>query len=286
MSNSKDWISFHIFFKDERNAFLQKAVVPLIEQLKTASVIRDFFYIRYNQEGPHIRIRFLCQEVMKEALSEMINAVCKNYFGARFFELREVVYRPETERYGGSATLPLAEAHFALSSKVCLAVLSEQPDNILSRAMILHFSMMAVSALSMGEIHELCDTYLENWFSHSGLIQDGITPRQAAIKHFEPEYQKMPQKDLFKKIYYLIDTNDETGISWLDTWIEGNKSTLSDLFKAAGDPSKFQRILESLIHMTNNRLGVKNYDEAFLAYLLKRTIEDEFTPESEATEKP
>ena len=286
MNNSENWFSYHIFFEDDRDVFLQKAIVPLIEVLKAKLGIQQFFYIRYNEGGPHIRIRILSTHKKQTTISKIIDATCRSYFGTNDFKLREMAYHPETERYGGTAALPFAEAHFVLSSKVCLTVLAEQPEDVLSRALLLHFCMIAVSNLSTVEIYRLYDSYVQSWFPHSGLSETDTNSRQVAFKHYEPEYQKMPQKALFGEINKRIEANEETGISWLDTWIKGNKNILSDLFRSVGYESRFHRILESLIHMTNNRLGVKNYDEAFLAYLLKRTIEDAFTPEPEPAKKP
>lgn len=37
---------------------------------------------------------------------------------------------------------------------------------------------------------------------------------------------------------------------------------------------KLWYIYESLIHMTNNRLGITNSDEAYLAYLIYKTIQE------------
>src|SRR5690242_11628145 len=59
---TNNWISMHIFYASNPNPLLTEAVAPLIDELKQQRLIQHYFFIRYWQEGPHIRLRLLPTE--------------------------------------------------------------------------------------------------------------------------------------------------------------------------------------------------------------------------------
>ncbi|MYT25707.1 hypothetical protein GTW69_36490, partial [Streptomyces sp. SID7760] len=81
----------------------------------------DWFFIRYHEGGPHLRIRFrgagsggdaardaaaLAAEL---ALAAAGTTPATGTWPGRHGEVRVVAYEPETERYGGPPALPVAE---------------------------------------------------------------------------------------------------------------------------------------------------------------------------------
>lgn len=56
---AKNWISLHIFYVGALEPLLLDAVQPLVQDLRERRLLQRFFFIRYWQEGPHLRLRLL-----------------------------------------------------------------------------------------------------------------------------------------------------------------------------------------------------------------------------------
>ena len=65
---TKKWLSIHIFYASNANPMLLEAVEPLANDLRERGLIQRYFFIRYFQEGPHIRLRLLLEEGISEEL--------------------------------------------------------------------------------------------------------------------------------------------------------------------------------------------------------------------------
>src|SRR5215472_14113708 len=59
------WISIHIFYNGNRNHMLTTCLEPLVQDLRKRNLVQHYFFIRYWQEGPHIRLRLLPAESVK-----------------------------------------------------------------------------------------------------------------------------------------------------------------------------------------------------------------------------
>lgn len=268
--DTKTWFSYHLFTTLDRNEILITQVKDILNLFQEKKLIDRFFYIRYNEGGKHLRLRF---EGFFHSEQEIEKSI-QDYFPTDNFKIRKEAYQPETVRYGGKETLFIAEQHFQLSSEVCLIVLDEKPDDLLSRAVILHFSLAKASGKTSSELIQLFDNYIQHWFLHSGLSKENQDIKEVMKTYFEPRYTEMKHGDFFQTLSDTFASGEHTGICWIDQWYKGNKSLLHQLNLLLNTASYFS-VLESLMHMTNNRLGIKNYEESFLAYLLKRILEDE-----------
>ena len=79
---TKNWISIHIFYASNANPMLIEALEPLVNDLRERGLIRRYFFIKYWQEGPHVRLRLLPaegvrEEEVKREAEEVINAYLK-----------------------------------------------------------------------------------------------------------------------------------------------------------------------------------------------------------------
>ena len=57
---------------------------------------------------------------------------------------------------------------------------------------------------------------------------------------------------------------------WLNDWIAQCKKLRTTYISTVLSETKQMEIYRSLMHMTNNRLGILNQDESFLAFLLMK----------------
>ncbi|MDR2380802.1 MAG: thiopeptide-type bacteriocin biosynthesis protein [Bifidobacteriaceae bacterium] len=51
-------MAFHVFYASDSNPILSECVRPLVSELRADGLIDRWFFIRYWEEGPHLRLRF------------------------------------------------------------------------------------------------------------------------------------------------------------------------------------------------------------------------------------
>ena len=59
---NNNWICLHVFYASNQNPMLIEAIEPLVNNLREQGLIQRFFFIKYWQEGPHVRLRLLPAE--------------------------------------------------------------------------------------------------------------------------------------------------------------------------------------------------------------------------------
>ncbi|PWK88357.1 thiopeptide-type bacteriocin biosynthesis protein [Lentzea atacamensis] len=91
----------------------------------------EWYFLRYWETGPHLRIRIKNAGDTTELQAILRNLIAQQDFTTEQDEpgwlphgdVREAEYVPETERYGGRDALPIAEEVFCRSTEVAVAVL-------------------------------------------------------------------------------------------------------------------------------------------------------------------
>jgi Lantibiotic biosynthesis dehydratase C-term len=72
-----EWVALHVFYGSNADPIVVEAIRPLVRQLRQDGLINGWFFIKYWQEGPHLRVRFkpsspaLRQEVTARAVAEL-----------------------------------------------------------------------------------------------------------------------------------------------------------------------------------------------------------------------
>jgi lantibiotic biosynthesis protein len=126
-----DWLYLKMYgpptFQDD---LIADELAPFAEFAISAALARCWFFIRYSDPDPHLRIRFrgkpdvllnrLMAQVCSWASSLVADGLC-THFG---FD----TYEREVERYGGEAGVELAEDLFAIDSRAAAALLGLERD--------------------------------------------------------------------------------------------------------------------------------------------------------------
>jgi len=155
------WISLHAFHRDGTDLLLGTAVDGLVRELDGR--LDRFFFLRYWEGGPHLRLRLL-PRVPGDAttIEKRATAVLREHLAAhpttapwdregyallaREFAGREgmdaydkrlrpddhveaVAYRPEYATFGGPEAIAAVERHFTDSSRIALAILRGEHDH-------------------------------------------------------------------------------------------------------------------------------------------------------------
>lgn len=138
------WLSVYLYHKQPFEMFLINVIKPFVKKTIKNKLAANYFYIRYWDDGPHIRLRFKCINDKKVSdLKENIKKYFNNYYlsNPESFNFNSFVttsshlkkrkpyrfkkYEPEIKRYGGKYGLLVAEEHFEYSSKVILNLIDE-----------------------------------------------------------------------------------------------------------------------------------------------------------------
>ncbi|MFD7630233.1 thiopeptide-type bacteriocin biosynthesis protein [Streptomyces sp. NPDC059851] len=128
------WHSLHLFLHsgtEDTDRFLVREAAPLLDRLTgPGGSATRWFFIRYGEDGPHVRIRVrgLGAPVAADLAQQLARAAKEvpavpGPWPSGHGEVREVPYVPETARYGGPQALPVAEEVFAASTQVALDAL-------------------------------------------------------------------------------------------------------------------------------------------------------------------
>ncbi|WP_055547089.1 thiopeptide-type bacteriocin biosynthesis protein [Streptomyces kanamyceticus] len=172
------WTSFHLHAASNAQSVIDRVVTEAVGPVAGG---RPWFFIRYWQGGPHVRLRLAGLDAAEVARTEAeltrlladagrlraaeqplstgdyradATRFAANESGAdrHVQELRPpgvhpATYEPETERYGGAALMPRTEELFQLSSELVLALLPHVTSAGARSALALRATISAAAAL-------------------------------------------------------------------------------------------------------------------------------------------
>ncbi|MGB3463746.1 MAG: lantibiotic dehydratase C-terminal domain-containing protein [Cyclobacteriaceae bacterium] len=329
MADTKDykWLAGYVYYSEPLDKVITGAVIPFVYEIMEYDWVEKFFFIRYWEKGPHIRLRFLGDP---EKLESVVKPRFQEFFGKYFSEnpserqepdfsedtkeefrwypnnsVQFIEYEPETERYGGEKCLEISEKFFQYSSETIFELMSDGEsewgyDRALGAGIQMHLSMAFGLGMDRDEMIGFFDRYFSRWlprayyFFEKDISEEELAKRRKeTLEAFEGTYEN--QKDnlvgFFEQILEILNEDDFEG-TWLETWVNGSMETKEKLDqlieKGAYDPTSHYNFSEekqytreqqsrwalydSYVHMTNNRLGILNRDEAYLAFIISKTL--------------
>ncbi len=267
------WLSYHLYPQETLDVFLLRGLRPFLEQHVWPKQGARAFFIRYcDEQGEHIRLRLnaLSEEWM-QAMPKMVH----EWFTQRS-AIREVAYQASSELFRTPDGLYWVEEHFHLSSRVVLERMyaTYTYGDALFDALRLHVIAVYAAGWSREQsanyFGRLCDRWAplfivptetnngtpEQWMEDLKVaFEDAFRPQQEEIRFAVVELWESLHRSRFAA----------QQPEWL-RWLRGNEL----IFKQLGE--SLEPALPSLIHLTNNRLGVTNADEVYLAYILSRAL--------------
>lgn len=244
--------SKHIF------VYNQNEYINILNLMKKHSNF-EFFFIRYWESGPHIRIRY--QGTFPKEIYDYVKKIppiefnkdkfLKGFFDGtltkidinkmNFFDqntIHNIKYIREFERYGGVTQINLCEKNFIKSTNFAIKILNYR----LSHTMLVTIWLLLIKKTIDSEISKVYIKYINKIFNmkniNSNYISNinNLSTNETVIKNFNKILNYNEWKKLSADFEY---------------WIVKDK-----------------RILFSLLHMTANRLGISVTDE-FICYNLQ-----------------
>ena len=268
------WFSYHIYPLEAPEVFLARGLRPFLEQNIWPTPGARAFFIRYEDEhGFHIRLRLRGED---QWLRQNIQPTLEEAFAERG-TLEEVPYLPETDRFGDATALDAAEQHFHLSTRVVLDRLNRPYTygDALFDALRLHlitaYALQWQPERCAWYFGELCNQWMDLFFQPAGKGATGESDWRASLKaDFEESFapQRNEVRNALSELWTALDKGkfDPDQPEWL-RWLRGNQLILPELGE------QLDKSLPSLIHLTNNRLGLNNQDEVYLNFMLSRVFQ-------------
>lgn len=309
--NKQMWLSYHIYYHSSLSNLLRDCLLPAVSDLEEFALMKKFFFLRYWEQGPHIRLRLQIESRNQKESIHLLEKHLRSYLdGAPSREALSLVhyqlllknlspyenksyqedlssnnsfqvekYQPEYDKYGGKIGMEIAENLFFISSKI-IAKLILKADT--THRLIKSWLMMLIGVksfnLSLPEVYHFFKYYYQYWSRQPFSEAKPVFP--AEWERFYQIHEK-PLTEWAKKMW------DEKAIvsGTFQAWRQCLEAAASEIL-AHRDPiylnikmhavlknfNPFYYLLMNYLHTHNNRYGILTYEEAFLGFLgLKAT---------------
>ena len=268
LPGNNEWLYYKLYGCSKRQNELISAAHATLQQLVAEGLAQKYFFIRYADPEPHLRLRIRPGKGGVPALFAHTSEWFKNlYADGLISKAVSDSYIRESERYGGPGLIEHAEDYFYNDSKLVMALLNIQRygDTRFNMDFVgVSFIISALEAfgLSIEEQAQLLDSLSSNksyrkdfqnnrkTFMHAADSSDGWFSIRSSIP--KPE------------IYDLISTNSKA--------LEQYAQAVYDADKRGKLTNSVQRIVLSTIHMFCNRLVGNNAWEQKIYALAKHGV--------------
>ena len=261
-----EWVYFKIYTGVKTSdIILLELLKPLIEEFKSERLIHKWFFIRYNDPKPHLRIRFnITTPNNYYILLQEINSRFEEYLNSG--DISNVMidtYKRELERYG-EKTIEYAEEFFFRSSELILNFLEYDDDEKIMVALFYIDYILCELGLTSEEKTNWISSY-DNAFKIEFNANKSLN-NQLKRKYidFQPKYFEFINSNEFKDIRNLITNN----ISDIHIVIE----KILELKKKECLNVGMIDFFQTIFHMHINRLFVSNqrlFEMIVYDYLLR-----------------
>lgn len=302
MPNEATWLSAYLplssaLYDSETDHLVTSVLHPFVEEAVMAGWIDQYFFVRYSEGGPHLRLRVrgapqTLDAVVAPALQTLWagrNAGLPCDDGSAILRsavVRLVPYEPELDRYGGIKAIAVAEEGFWISSRCAFelirSTMSGRPAR-LGQALL----TMLVFIHVFGEGRTNPAVFAARYAADNlrPFARDEVSG-DAWIRTFDDGYAKQSESVAFfvKEAWARLTAEDELSpaLDELRKDLVGLREKLRVLCES-GETRQYGKpvsslglalisIVPSYIHMMNNRLGLSIPDEAYIAHVLSRSL--------------
>ncbi|BFO66393.1 thiopeptide-type bacteriocin biosynthesis protein [Chryseobacterium sp. S0630] len=253
------------------DSILQEVIEPLVEQLQTQNLIYQWFFIRYNDPKPHLRIRLNLKNITDHSIIlGMINSLFKDYLESG--EVSSIImdtYSRELERYGEN-TIEYAENLFFKSSQLILNFLEYSDEEKIITSLFYIDQILSAFNLSLEHKIEFAkdsESVFKSEFNADKNLNDQLKKK---YNEFYPHYFEFITSEEYEEIRDLIKSNI--------TELTLKPEELSKLESNNVLKIKPKDFFKSIFHMHINRLFISHqrlfemvvYDHLFRLYKTNR----------------
>lgn len=266
-----EWLSAHLFYTGNTEHVLCNIVQPFIKQITPLlHPASPWFFIRYAEEGLHIRLRL---HVNRQALL-FIKTAMEADFNETGIVIKYIPYEPETKRYGNNKTMPLAEQLFHASAVCTIAHITTLPQWDVQTALTVACKMNIAFLHSLNEElpagRKICHQFVDAWLT--ALVTSHATAEQLK-GHMLLLYNKQAGylQEMATTLWNQLQTRQAPPL--LQNYANTCRPLLEAYKQANLLPEQFGYAIRSLLHMTHNRLGVSNKEEAWCLFIIEKCLQ-------------
>jgi len=268
----------------------------LLDQSRSDGLIADWFFIRYWEGGPHLRIRLRdplpgvadrlraeLTRLMAEAPYEAVDLDGDRYYARlggqaadslagwhEHGEVCEIAYVAETGRYGGPDAMPVAEDVFCRSSQVAVHVIAATPEPRTRLALAAELTIATAVALGLDRLGAArwLRRHAGNWRwqTEVGMFPPAIAQAQTARVLLT---QAAALHRRWSRVEALASAEDGVSRSPVAAWagvVREGRRRLEAAGVDAGVTSRW--VWGSQLHMMFNRLGITPDEERSVCWLV------------------
>jgi thiopeptide-type bacteriocin biosynthesis protein len=249
-----DWLYFEIYSHPVRsNDILLNVVNVFLKQAK--SKIKKWFFIRYTDPEPHIRLRIQLNEQLNEFdLIKKLKDLIEPYNTLGLIDDFNIkTYHRETDRYGVHR-IDMVESFFFINSKYIISLLNKPK---------------AIEALYADTLH-----FVKKYFLPA---LDSFNEQLIFVKKMADIFSNEMKTDVnqFKKINYTYKDVKELLLQQADqvnNQAQKHLKQLAQIFRTCTNNQEKEKLLADLIHMHINRLFISDqriHEAIIYQYLYK-----------------
>ncbi|MFD4459730.1 thiopeptide-type bacteriocin biosynthesis protein [Nocardia sp. NPDC058480] len=310
---SSPWDSVHVFFHGDHDRLLTEFVAPLVDDLTAEHAIEGWFFLRYWEGGPHIRLRLLpASNAAGDLLRTTVTQRAESYLRAHpsdsswtdafyrrtaeFLARQEgmashfdhlspnnsvawIPYEREFHRYGRGSAIEAVERHFCDSSGLAVDVIragTTKPQRLTTCFIAVVLAWLSAPAAT-------------------DRAPDRLGPLAAIVPHAEAHFadRYAEQRPQFIDLAGRLEAQARSSVSepMLEPWwssitrLRGDYERISrtapDTLPYADRPgsTEFEQTtllptLDLCAHLFCNRLGLAMHEETFVRYLAAHALAD------------
>jgi len=247
-SVGSEWFYLKVYTGEKTSdALLLQTVYPVVQQLLKTQTIQEFFFIRYKDTDPHLRLRFRGNphlEFYHHVVRAMEKALHDSVEVGIVHRVQVDTYQREFERYG-MEHIGLCETLFHCDSLSTLSFLAHTGDTF-NEDLRFAFAVRKIdrlltdTGLTATQCRTILNTLKESFFQEFG----GNT---ALRQQLNEKYRT------YRPLLNQAFGADFPGLA-TDDWSETQTRLLRQLANTFADTDALFGILSSLIHMIVNRL--------------------------------
>ncbi|WP_028888237.1 thiopeptide-type bacteriocin biosynthesis protein [Tenacibaculum ovolyticum] len=244
-----EWLYYKLYCgKRTADMVLVDSIKPLTEALLEKKLIDKWFFIRYTDPNPHLRIRFHFNDINKLGfIINHINKAISNYVkNDLIWKVQADTYTREIERYGEN-TIEETEHFFFIDSNTCLKSL----DLIKDDTVLFMFALRSINTL-----FEVFDFNTKTKLSFVKENLEAFKAEFNANKNLNKQLYKK-HNGLKKEIITFLEMQNHIEYQPLINLLHTKKKELETLKKMIckkNTQDNINHLLSNYIHMTINRM--------------------------------
>ncbi|WP_017607928.1 thiopeptide-type bacteriocin biosynthesis protein [Nocardiopsis xinjiangensis] len=310
MTSTDPWVSVHLFHQGEQDRLVLDLVAPVVTELREHGLTDRWFYLRYWNGGPHLRLRVLARtEEAREEIRSVLAARCTGHLArspspdlvdqqtyleqARRFGALEGVepvermyannsvhllpYTREHDRYGRGDSLEAVERHFCESSDLALRILGSRPEPTQRETTVLTFLLLSwfTAAEDVGALaRRQLDHAAERIRFHGP-----ESAERSADALYESSRERLER--IAATAGRVVRARDRLRPGSLTDWAR-SVGRMTDALRVSGPgdaPASTTGVADLCTHLFANRIGVRIDAEGSLRYLAARAVTETTMPE-------